>query len=263
MGSLNESIEGTKRKLLTPLEERFLKYGLKGFNLSEMVELLLGLNPPHKECKKLAKEVVARYKNLSDFLTAPLEELEQIPGMTPRRVLFVKLIQEIPPQFLKEKIIDRPIYSSAQQVFDYLYASMRGLKKEVFKVIYLNSQNQIIDTEDLFEGTINSGAISPRRVIEGAIKNRAASLIFVHNHPSGNPEPSQQDKEVTRDLVYAAAIMRLKALDHIIIGDNRYFSFAGDGLIEQYELDFLNLKVKGVSEVKRRLYRAKLFGGLT
>ena len=167
------------------------------------------------------------------------------------------------PQFLKEKIIDRPIYSSAQQVFDYLYASMRGLKKEVFKVIYLNSQNQIVDTEDLFEGTINSGAISPRRVIEGAIKNRAASLIFVHNHPSGNPEPSQQDKEVTRDLVYAAAIMRLKALDHIIIGDNRYFSFAGDGLIEQYELDFLNLKVKGVSEAKRRLYRAKLFGGLT
>jgi len=226
-------------------------------------ELLLSLGSPRRDCKQSAKEAIKRFKTLRGVLEASAEELQEIEGIGPHNAFGIKLVREVAQQFLKEKIIDRPIYSSAQQVFDYLYYSMRGLKKEVFKVIYLNSQNQIIDTEDLFEGTINSGAISPRRVIEGAIKNRAASLIFVHNHPSGNPEPSQQDKEVTRDLVYAAAIMRLKALDHIIIGDNRYFSFAGDGLIEQYELDFLNLKVKGVSEVKRRLYRAKLFGGLT
>jgi len=263
MGSLNESIEETKRKPLTPLEERFFKCGLKGFSDPEMIQLFLCHALSQKECEKLVREVIKRYKTLSDFLTAPFEELEQVPGITPRTIIRIKLMREMPPEYLKERIIDKPIHSSSREVFDYLYASMRGLKKEVFKVIYLNSQNQIVDTEDLFEGTINSGAISPRRVIEGAIKNRAASLIFVHNHPSGNPEPSQQDKEVTRDLVYAAAIMRLKALDHIIIGDNRYFSFAGDGLIEQYELDFLNLKVKGVSEAKRRLYRAKLFGGLT
>ncbi len=132
----------------------------------------------------------------------------------------------------------------------------------VNKVIYLNSQNQIIDTADLFEGTISSSAISPREVMESALKNDAVSLVFVHNHPSGNPKPSQNDREVTRDLVYAAAIMQIKVLDHVIIGDNRYFSFAGEGLIEQYELDFLSLKIKGVSEAKRRLYRAKLFGGL-
>ena len=83
-------------------------------------------------------------------------------------------------------------------------------------------------------------------------------MIFVHNHPSGNPEPSQSDKELTPDLVYAANVMRIKALDHIIIGDNLYFSFAGSGLIEEYELDFLNLKMKDVSEGKRRLYKAKL-----
>ena len=140
---------------------------------------------------------------------------------------------------------------------------MRGLKKEVFKVIFLNSQNQIIDIADLFEGTVDSGHIPPRQVMESAIKHDAVSLIFVHNHPSGNPEPSQNDKEVTRNLVYAAAIMRINTLDHIIIGGNGYFSFAGEGLIEDYEADFLNLKMKGVSEAKRRLYRAKLFGGLT
>ncbi len=136
---------------------------------------------------------------------------------------------------------------------------MRDLKKEVFKVIYLDSQNQIIDTTDLFEGTVNSSSISPREVIEGAIKHNAVSLIFVHNHPSGNPEPSMSDKELTRDLVYAGSIIRIRVLDHIVIGNNRYFSFAGEGLIEEYELNFLNLKMRGVSEAKRRLYRAKLF----
>ncbi|NOQ18199.1 MAG: hypothetical protein GQ507_03055 [Dehalococcoidales bacterium] len=105
----------------------------------------------------------------------------------------------------------------------------------VTKVIYLNSRNQNIETVDLFQGTVNSSAISPRQVIEGAIKHNAVSLIFAHNHPSGNPEPSQSDREVTRDLVYAAGVMQIKVLDHIIIGDNTYFSFAGEGLIEEYE----------------------------
>jgi len=84
-------------------------------------------------------------------------------------------------------------------------------------------------------------------------------MIFVHNHPSGSPKPSQSDKELTRDLVYAGSIMQIRVLDHIIIGNNRYFSFAGEGLLEEYELNFLNLKMRGVSEAKRRLYRAKLF----
>lgn len=128
----------------------------------------------------------------------------------------------------------------------------------VNKVIYLNSQNQIIEIADLFEGTIHSSSIPPREVMESAIKYNAVSLIFAHNHPSGNPEPSENDKELTKDLVYAASIMRIKILDHIIIGNDRYFSFAGEGLIEEYEDDFLNLRAKGTAEAKRRLYRAKL-----
>jgi len=135
---------------------------------------------------------------------------------------------------------------------------MRDLKKEVFKVIYLNSQNQIMETVDLFQGTVNSSSVSPREVIEGALKNNAISLIFVHNHPSGNPEPSAGDRELTRELVYAGKIMRLNVLDHIVIGDNRYFSFANEGLIDEYEADFLNLKLRGTSEAKKRLYRARL-----
>jgi len=240
------------------LRERFIKSGLKGFHDYEIIELLLTLGSPRKDCKQQAKEAIKRFKTLRGVLEASPKELQQIDGIGPHSAFGIKLVQEVAREFLKEKIIDKPIYKSSQEVFDYLYHSMRDLKKEVLKVIYLSSQNQIIDTVDLLEGTINNSSISPREVMESAIKHYAASLIFVHNHPSGNPEPSQSDKEVTRELVYAGRIMQIKVLDHIIIGENKYFSFAGEGLIEEYELDFINLKLRGTSEAKRRLYKARL-----
>jgi len=237
----NSTAPGHRKRL----REKFIKSGLAGFHDYEIIELLLSLGTPRKDCKQPAKETIKKFKTLRGVLEAPLEELQEISGIGPQNAFGIK-------------IIDKPVYKSSQEIFDYLYHSMRDLKKEVFNVIYLNSQNQIIDTAALFEGTVNSSSISPRQVIESAIKYNAVSLIFAHNHPSGNPEPSKSDKELTRDLVYAGSIMLIRVLDHVIIGNNRYFSFAGEGLIEEYELDFLNLKVKGVSEAKRRLYRAKL-----
>jgi len=242
------------------LRDKFIESGLTGFHDYEIVELLLTLGSPRCDCKQPAKEAINRFKTLRGVLEASPEELEQIEGIGRRNAFGLKLVREVAAQFLKEKVVQRPIYQSAQQVFDYLYYSMSGPKKEVFKAIYLNGQNQIIDIADLASGTVNSGAVSPSEVMEGAIRHHALSLIFVHNHPSGDPQPSQQDREITRDLVYAAAIMRIKALDHIIIGEKSYFSFDTEGLMEEYETDFLNLRMKGVSEARRRLYRAKLFG---
>ena len=240
------------------LREKLVKSGLAGFHDYEIVELLLTLGTPRKDCKQQAKEAVKRFKTLRGVLEASPEELQQIAGIGSHSAFGIKLVQEVARRFLKEKIFDKPVYKSSKEIFDYLYYSMRDLKKEVFKVIYLNSQNQIIEIADLFEGTIDSGVISPREVIEGAIKYNAVSLIFVHNHPSGNPEPSDNDRELTRDLVYAANIMRIKVLDHIVIGNNMYFSFAGEGLIDEYQMDFLNLRARGTREAKRRLYKAKL-----
>ena len=245
------------------LREKFIRSGLAGFHDYEIIELLLTLGSPRKDCKQPAKEAVKRFKSLRGVLEAPPDELQQINGIGPHNVFGIKLVQEIAREFLKEKVIDKPVFQSAQAVFDYLYHSMRDLKKEVFKVIYLNTQNQIIEIADAFQGTVNSSFVSPRDVMEGAIKRNATSLIVVHNHPSGNPEPSQNDKEVTRDLVYAGNIMQIKVLDHIIIGDNRYFGFAGNGLIEQYEMDFLKLKVKGAAAAERRLSRGKALGNLS
>ncbi|MBI4304116.1 MAG: DNA repair protein RadC [Chloroflexi bacterium] len=243
------------------LRDKFVKFGLKGFHDYEIIELLLSLGTPRKDCKQPAKEAIKRFKTLRGVLEASPEQLQQIDGIGSHNAFGIKLVQEVAREFLKERIADKPVYQSAQEIFDYLYHSMRDLNKEVFKVLYLNSQNQIIEAEDLSTGTINSSSVSPREVIAGAIKNNAVALIFVHNHPSGNPEPSKSDKELTRDLLYAGSIMGIRVLDHIVIGDNKYFSFAGEGLVEEYRLGFIDLKMKGVSEANRASYQTKLFGG--
>ena len=123
---------------------------------------------------------------------------------------------------------------------------MRGLRNEVFKVIHLNSRNQIIEALDLFKGTIENIPVSPREIIESTISYRAVSMIFAHNHPSGDPTPSKSDKQLTRDLVFIGSALRIKALDHIIVGDNIYFSFADEGLIEKYKARFLTLRIRAL-----------------
>src|SRR4030042_1938429 len=242
------------------LREKFLKSGLNGFHDYEIVELLLSLGTPRRDCKSAAKEAIKQFQTLRGVLEAPAGELQQIPGIGAHSAFGIQLVQEVAREFLKARILDKPFYRSSQEVFDYLYHSMRGLKKEVFKVIYLSSQNQIINTIDLSEGTVNSSSVSPREVIEGALQNNPAALIFVHNHPSGAIEPSSSDKGLTRELVYAGRIMRLKVLDHIIIGDNKYYSFAGEGLIEEYETDFLNQMLRGAAEARKRFCKTNISG---
>jgi DNA repair protein RadC len=232
------------------LRERFLKGGLAGFQDYEIIELLLSLGTPRRDCKQQAMEAIRRFKNLRGVLAASPRELQQIKGIGPHSAFGIKLVQEVARQFLKEQIAEKPVYQSPREIFDYLYHSMRDLKKEVFKVLYLNNQHQIIETADLFQGTVSGSRIPPREVVESALEKKAAALIFVHNHPSGSVEPSQSDKQLTRDLVYASSIMQIKVVDHIIIGNNTYFSFANEGLIEEYEMDFVSLKMRGNAGTK-------------
>jgi len=234
-----------KEKPLTPLQGRFVRSGFEGFSDRENIELFLSLALSHRESQKLTKKCLERFKDFSGVLAAAPKELERV-GVTPVCMFCIKFLYELPMEVLKQKIIEQPFYQSSQEVFDYLYYSMRDLKKEVFKAIYLNIRNQIIETEDLFEGTLESIPIRPREIAEGAIRHGSAAVIFVHNHPSGDATPSKGDKQLTRDLVFIVSIIDIKVLDHIIIGGNRYFSFADEGLIEKYEDSFLNLRIRAV-----------------
>jgi len=232
---------------MTSLQERFIRSGFRDLTDQETIELLLSLVLPNREGKKKAKECMASFNNLRGFLSASRPELERL-GITPPCMLYIKLLHELPAEVLRQKIVEQPSYKSSKDVFDYLNYSMRDLKNEIFKAIYLNNRNQIMNIADLFEGTLDSIPIRPRDIVESAINHRATALIFAHNHPAGDPAPSKQDKQLTRDLVFVGSILQIKVLDHIIIGNSHYFSFADQGLIEKYEDSFMSLKIRGLFE---------------
>jgi DNA repair protein RadC len=240
------------RKNTTALQQRFIEKGFGKFTDREIIELLLSIVLPSRKAHQLAKVCIDKFKNFATFLEASPEELRQT-GVSPTAVFCIAMLHKLPIKVLQEKSREKSIYDSPQDIFDYFYYTMRDLKKEAFKAIYLNIRNQIINVVDLFGGTTDRIAINAREVIENAITHKTRRLIFVDNHPSGNPTPSEQDKCLTRDLVFIGNIIGIKVVDHIIIGNNRYHSFAEEGLIKEYELDFLNLKLTGTSEAKRRL----------
>jgi DNA repair protein RadC len=233
----------TKQRSITQVEDRFIKFGLDSLAEYEIVELLFSLTLLNSEYKKQARECIKQFGSLRGLIEASPEELQQC-GITPRAILCIRLISEIPVMVLKQRTIGKPVYQSSEAVFDYLYYSMRRLKNEVFKVIHLNSRNQVIKTLDLFNGTLNNASVCPREIVESAVRHRAVSMIFAHNHPSGDPTPSKSDKQLTRDLVFIGSVLQIKVLDHIIIGDDNHFSFAREGLIEKYEDSFLTLRIK-------------------
>ncbi len=231
-----ETSPGHRQRLRT----KFLNGGLDGFLDHEIIELLLTIGTPRKDCKRPAREALRMFKSLGGVLEASPLDLQRIRGIGPHNVFGLKFVQEVSRRFLRERMMSRPYCRSSREVFDYLYHALRDLKREKFKVLFLDAKNQILEEKTLFEGTVDSSAVYPREVIKDALRTEASSLIFVHNHPSGDPEPSPCDKEITRDLVFAAKVMQLKVLDHIIIGNNCFFSFSDQGLIEEFEFAFLH-----------------------
>ena len=223
------------------LREKFLRGGLAGFLDYEIVELLLTLATPRQDCKRPARDVLREFKTLRGVLEASAGDLQRVPGVGPKNLFGIRLVHEVSRRFLKDRMMSRPVCHSSREVFDYLTHSLRDLRTERFKTIFLDPKNQVIEEKTLFEGTVDSSAVYPREVIKDALRYEASALIFAHNHPSGDPEPSLSDKEITRDLVFAARVVQIKVLDHIIIGNDRYFSFADQGLIDEYDLDFRGL----------------------
>jgi DNA repair protein RadC len=222
--------------------EKFDKSGFNGFLDTEIIDIFLSLSSRSKKPNGISKKLIKEKQCLSGILESDHKDLVSY-GVDPMASFTLRLVQEISRRYLREKAIAKPYCRSSREVFDYLFHSLRGLKKEVFMVLFLDPKNQIVKEKILFEGTIDSSAVYPREVIKEALACNATSMIFVHNHPSGEPEPSLCDKEITRGLVLAAQLMQMKVLDHIIIGNNCYFSFTDKGLIEDFNLSFLNLNI--------------------
>jgi len=213
------------------LREKFLKNGLDGFHDYEIIELLLTLGTPRKDCKQSAKDALKKFGSLKDVLEASPSELKKIKGIADNNVFGLKIAQSVSRRFLADRIIDKEFIRSADEVIDYLKHNLRDKSREVFLVIYLNGRNQILNMEELFEGTLSTSAVYQREVVKRALVNDAAALVFVHNHPSGNPNPSQDDLTITKKLKEAALAIDVSVHDHLIIAGNDVYSFADHGLI--------------------------------
>ncbi|MDP6578042.1 MAG: DNA repair protein RadC [Candidatus Marinimicrobia bacterium] len=213
------------------LRNKFLKSGLEGFHDYEIIELLLTLGTPRKDCKQPARHALKKFGSLREVLEADSQDLKEIKGIGDNNVFGLKIAQAVARRYLADRVIDQDFIRSSDEVLEYLRHNLRDKEREVFMVIYLNGRNQLMGMEELFEGTLTTSAVYPREVVKRAIDHKAAALVFVHNHPSGNADPSQDDLTITKKLKEATAVIDVSVHDHLIISGNDIYSFADHGLI--------------------------------
>ncbi len=202
------------------LRNRFLQAGLDGFLDYEIVELLLTLGTPLKDCKEMAKQAIKKFKGLRGVLDASLEDLRQIKGVGPTNFFGLKFFQAMAERYAKEKIPKKILLDSPQAVADYLREKIGRNKKEHFVVLYLDTRNQLIYQETISIGTLNANLVHPREVFKPAIDHLAAGIILAHNHPSGETEASAADLELTKRLKEAGKLLGIEVVDHLIITPN-------------------------------------------
>ena len=220
------------------LRQKFLTSGLDGFHDYEVIELLLTLGTPRKDCKDAAKAALKQFKTLQGVLEATPEDLGRVNGIGPKNLIGIKLIEAVTERYLSRKLERKNPLNNSRELFDYLYYSMRDKQRERFKVILLDAKNRVIVSKTLFKGTLTASSVYPREIVRTALNHQAAAVIFAHNHPSGDPKPSKEDFAITRQLIFACRVMGITVHEHIVIGNNQYFSFADQGHIARINREF-------------------------
>jgi DNA repair protein RadC len=216
------------------LREKFLNRGIESLNDDEVLELLLTLGTPRKDCKEQARALLRQFGSLPAVLESSIDTLQEVKGIGPQNGFAIHFIQGVARRYLNQRLKSKDYLRSSKEVAEYLNHSMRHLKKEVFKVIFLDAGLAIIETQTVFEGTLASNTIYPRELIKMVLDNHAAAVVIAHNHPSGSQTPSAADRKLTRNLYLACAVMDIRLLDHLIIGKGEApFSFADHGIMEE------------------------------
>jgi len=208
------------------LREKFLDSGLNGFQDYEVVELLLTFATPRRDCKDAAKNALKRFKTLQGVLEASSKELLEIDGVGPTNQIGIRLIKAVADRYLEKRLLKKNPLNNSKDLYDYLYLSIGEKQREYFIAVFLDAKNRVISTETLFQGSLTASAVYPREVVNAALRNHASAIIFAHNHPSGDPEPSQEDIAITRQLIFACRVMGITVHEHLVIGEKKYFSFA-------------------------------------
>jgi DNA repair protein radc len=211
--------------------ERLLKEGVQALTDIELLAILLRTGSTGGSVLELAAVVLNRFRSLRELLQASIEELSNIKGIGPAKAAQVKAALELGRRVAEQQVDDRAVIRHPEDVVGLVMEEMRNLDREQFRALLLNTKHQLIGREIISIGTLNSSMVHPRELFKSAIKRSAAAMILVHNHPSGDPAPSQEDIGITKRMQEAGSIIGIEILDHLIVGDNRFVSFKAKGLM--------------------------------
>lgn len=211
--------------------ERLLKLGGEALSAQEVLALILGRGASGESVMVTAQRLLSKFGNLAGVANASLEELTQIKGIGPAKAAQIKAAAELSKRL--ESPADegeKPAIKSPEDVAALVRSQLKGKKKEHFLLLCLDSRNRLINYRPVSMGSLDTSIVHPREVFKEAVASNAASVIFVHNHPSDDPEPSKEDIELTKRLVKAGEIMGIDVLDHIIVCDTTYLSLKAKNL---------------------------------
>lgn len=211
--------------------EKLLELGVEALSDAELLAIFLRVGVTGKSAVDLARDLLTQFGSLNGIFAAPLSELTQVNGIGSSKYAQLQAIFEMSRRALSEQMQLRDILNSPQQVRDYLCLRLGGLAREVFVVLFLDAQNRILSTEEMFSGTLMQASVYPREVVKRALHHNAASVIFAHNHPSGLAQQSQADELLTQQLKQALALVDVRVLDHFIVAGNTTLSFVERGLL--------------------------------
>ncbi len=212
--------------------ERLVKYGAKNLSTDDLIAIILKTGTKDYSSKYLASEVLKQVKNVSDLKNMTLSKLININGIGAVKAIEFLAALELGRRVYDSKPLDNNLKcNSAEKIFKHFRSELSGSSQEYFYCLYLNQQKRLIDKKLLFKGTLNRSLVHPREVFKEAYLSSAAYIICMHNHPSGNVIPSSDDINLTKALVEIGKLQGIPVIDHVIIGDNNYYSFYENGLI--------------------------------
>lgn len=212
--------------------EKLLQKGADALSNSELLAILLRTGVRGTSAIDLARQIVEKFGSFRNMIQTDARDWKVFKGLGPAKLAQIQAALEIGKRFREvETLNGKQKISCSRDVVEIIMPQMRDLKTEVFKVIYLNSNNKIIQISKAANGTVNHAMPIVREIIHAALQKFAAAIICVHNHPSANITPSAEDKKFTQELIAAGKIMDVKVLDHIIVGDGVFYSFAEEGMI--------------------------------
>ena len=211
--------------------EKLIELGADALSDAELLAIFLRVGVTGKSAVDLARDLLTQFSSLNGIFAATEHELIQVHGIGTSKYVQLQAIFEMSRRALAEQLQSRDVLNSPQAVRDYLVLKLGSLTKEVFLVLFLNTQNHLVATEEMFAGTLTQTSVYPREVIKRALHHNAAAVIFAHNHPTGTAQQSQADELLTRHLKQALALVDVQVLDHFIVAGNNTLSFSERGLI--------------------------------